>query len=78
MLFQQNTHDPAFNVSGLRAGRSYVLTVYAQNGKGRSSPVTLYSFTIKEAEKHTAGSTHPVANVTRSVNERTRGTEVSP
>ena len=47
MLFQQNTHDPAFNVSGLRAGRSYVLTVYAQNGKGRSSPVTLYSFTIK-------------------------------
>ena len=47
MLIQQNTHDPAFNVSGLRAGRSYVLTVYAQNAKGRSSPVTLYSFTIK-------------------------------
>ena len=46
-MLLQNTQSPAFNVSGLRAGRSYVLTVYAQNAKGRSSPVTLYSFTIK-------------------------------
>ena len=46
-MCHQNTHHPAFNVSGLRAGRSYVLTVYSQNAKGRSSPVTLYSFTIK-------------------------------
>lgn len=54
---------PHFNVTGLEPGRSYVLSVYAQNSKGLSNPVTLYSFTIKEAEKHTAGSTHP-ANVT--------------
>ena len=55
---------PHFNVTGLRPGRSYVLTVFSQNAKGPSSPVTLYSFTVKEAEKHTAGSTHP-ANITR-------------
>ncbi len=38
--------------------------MYSQNAKGHSSPVTIYSFTIKEAEKHIAGSAHP-ANVTR-------------
>eukprot|EP00095_Tigriopus_kingsejongensis_P001267 maker-scaffold149_size310270-snap-gene-0.11 protein:Tk01267 transcript:maker-scaffold149_size310270-snap-gene-0.11-mRNA-1 annotation:"PREDICTED: uncharacterized protein LOC663132" len=64
---------PHFNVTGLEPGRSYVLSVSAQNSKGLSSPVTLYSFTIKEAEKHTAGSTHP-ANVTSSRN----GVSVTP
>ena len=49
---------PKFNVSGLQPGSSYVLNVYAQNTKGASSPVTLYAFTIKEAEKQMAGSTH--------------------
>ena len=48
---------PRFNVSGLQPGASYVLNVYAQNTKGASSPVTLYAFTIKEAEKQMAGST---------------------
>ena len=55
---------PHFNVTGLAPGRTYVLTIYSQNAKGPSTPTTLYSFTIKEAEKHTAGSTYP-ANVTR-------------
>ena len=55
---------PHFNVTNLASGRSYVLTVYSQNAKGPSTPTTLYSFTIKEAEKHIAGSTH-TANVTR-------------
>ena len=49
---------PRFNVSGLQPGSSYILNVYAQNTKGASSPVTLYAFTIKEAEKQMAGSTH--------------------
>ena len=39
--------------------------MYSQNAKGHSNPVTIYSFTIKEAERHTAGSAQP-ANVTRS------------
>ena len=47
-----------FNVSGLQAGSSYVLTVNSRNSKGDSKPITLYAFTVKEAEKHTAGSTH--------------------
>jgi hypothetical protein len=49
---------PRFNISGLQPGSSYILHVYAQNAKGTSSPVTLYAFTIKEAEKQMAGSTH--------------------
>ncbi len=60
----QSSIAPRFNVTGLRPGRSYVLSVYSQNAKGHSSPVTIYSFTIKEAERHVAGSAHP-ANVTR-------------
>jgi hypothetical protein len=51
------SHLPHFNVSGLQPGCSYVLTVYSKNNKGQSKPVTLYAFTVKEAEKHTAGST---------------------
>ena len=54
------SHQPHFNVSGLQAGSSYVLTLTSTNSKGQSQPVTLYAFTVKEAEKHTAGSTyHP-------------------
>ena len=52
------SHQPMFNVSGLQAGSSYVLTVNSRNSKGNSQPITLYAFTVKEAEKHTAGSTH--------------------
>ena len=50
------SHQPHFNVSGLQAGSSYVLTLTSTNSKGQSQPVTLYAFTVKEAEKHTAGS----------------------
>ena len=57
------SHQPMFNVSGLQAGSSYVLTVNSRNSKGNSQPITLYAFTVKEAEKHTAGST-------RRTNER--------
>ena len=53
------SHQPHFNVSGLQAGSSYVLTLTSTNSKGQSQPVTLYAFTVKEAEKHTAGSTYP-------------------
>jgi len=60
----QQSRSPHFNVTGLRPGRSYVLTVFSQNAKGPSGPVTLYSFTVKEAERHVADSAHP-ANVTR-------------
>ena len=49
---------PEFNVTGLRPGASYVLSVYSQNAKGASRGETLVAFTTKEAEKHTAGSTH--------------------
>ncbi len=52
----QSPH-PYFNITGLQAGSSYVLTVYSQNSKGPSSPVTIYAFTTKEAERHIAGST---------------------
>ncbi len=49
---------PEFNVTGLRSGSSYVISVYSQNAKGPSRADTLVAFTTKEAEKHTAGSTH--------------------
>jgi hypothetical protein len=45
--------------------RSYVLTVYALNSKGQSSPITIYSFTVKDAEKHTLPGTSPSVNDTR-------------
>ena len=58
MVARIQSHQPMFNVSGLQAGSSYVLTVNSKNSKGESQPITLYAFTVKEAEKHTAGSTH--------------------
>ena len=59
VVSQIQSPSPRFNISGLQPGSSYVLNIYAQNGKGASNPVTLYAFTVKEAEKHTlAGSTH--------------------
>ncbi|ODM99480.1 Nephrin [Orchesella cincta] len=42
---------PAFSVTGLEPGQSYVANVYAINNKGRSEPATVSVFTMRNPEK---------------------------
>lgn len=42
---------PAFSITGLEPGQSYVANIYAINNKGRSEPSTLSVFTVRNPEK---------------------------
>ncbi|GLH09990.1 Uncharacterized protein GBIM_15001, partial [Gryllus bimaculatus] len=51
---------PRFLVEGLRAGRSLKMLAFAANSVGRSEPLALEGFTLKQAEKRT-GEASPAA-----------------
>lgn len=54
-LLQANISSkyPVFTVSGLDAGKTLKIIIYAINVKGRSDSVLLEAFTLKAAEKQT-------------------------
>lgn len=48
-----SSSEPAFQVTALRPGLSFLMVTYAANAKGRSDVAQLETFMLKVAEKRT-------------------------
>ncbi|GAB6027388.1 hypothetical protein CHUAL_001664 [Chamberlinius hualienensis] len=53
LKFNITNSVPEFQVQGLEAGKGFLISVYAVNGRGRSSAMTLMANTLRVAERRT-------------------------